>query len=134
MHDIMIYLKMLWISSFMAMKIILALFLRTFLGCKFPINLFRINLELEKFRIIESTAKTILDVNRKIEAVGTANNNGAATLITVDRKKCFEGNMFRVSIIHISFSLFNVKKIRWIDATYKPKIRITKLEINSYSL
>lgn len=42
MHDIMIYLKMLWISSFMAMKIILALFLRTFLGCKFQINLFRI--------------------------------------------------------------------------------------------
>lgn len=48
----------------------------------------------------------------KIEAMGRANNNGTATLITVDRKKCFEGNIFHVSIIHISFSLFDVKKMR----------------------
>lgn len=85
------------------MQITVALFLRTFLGCKFQINL---------FRVIESTAKTNLDFSRKIEAVGTANNNGAATLISVDRKKCFEGKMFHVSIIHISFPFFDVKKMR----------------------
>lgn len=85
------------------MKITVALFLTTFLGSQFQINI---------FRGMESTAKTNLDFSRKIDTVGTANSNGAVTLITVDRKKCFEGNMFHVSIIHISFSLFNVKKIR----------------------
>lgn len=84
------------------MKTTLALFLRTFFGSKFQIYL---------FRVIESITKTNFDFNRKIKAMGTVNNNGAATLITVDRKMCFEGNIFHVSIIHISFSLFDVKKM-----------------------
>lgn len=49
----------------------------------------------KKLTVIESRAKTNLDFSRKIETVGTTNNNGAATLITVDRKKCFKENMFQ---------------------------------------
>lgn len=70
----------------------LALFLRIFLGNKFQRSL---------LRVIELTTKTNLDFSRKIETVGTINNNGAATLITVDRKKCCKENVFHANIIHI---------------------------------
>lgn len=70
----------------------LSLVLTTFLGKKFQINL---------FRVIELTTKTNLDFSRKKETVGTTNYNGAATLITVDIKKCFKENMFCANIIHI---------------------------------
>lgn len=81
-----------WISSFRAMQMTLALFLRTFLGNNFQRNW---------LRVIELTTKTNLDFSRKIETVGTTNNNGAAILITVDRKKFFKENIFHANLIHI---------------------------------
>lgn len=72
------------------MQMTLVLFLRTFFGHKLQINLFRV-----------TELKTNLDFNRKIETVGTTNSNGAATLMTLDRKKCFKENTFHANIIHI---------------------------------
>jgi len=48
---------------------------------------------------MELLTNTNLGFSRKIETVGTTNSNGAATLITENRRKCFKENVFHANVI-----------------------------------